>query len=131
MSEIIDITEKFRREDFEAFLASYGVDVKICMQCATCVSACPLSDICPGMPRIDMLLVQLGLIDEVIKRLDPWICDQCMKCSQVCPRRANPAKVLAAIRDFATFKYDKFGIGRLAIKFKRRKIKKVLETVRP
>ena len=117
----LDLTKAFDEQLYKLFVEKYGVDFKACMQCATCVSVCPLSDICPGMPRIDMLLVGLGLFDEIAKRLDPWICDQCMECSRHCPRKANPAKVLAALREILTAKYDPTGIGRkiISIKLKR------------
>ena len=118
---VIDLTRGFDEELYKYFIAKFGVDWKACMQCATCVSVCPLSDYCPGMPRIDMLLAGLGLFDELAKRLDPWICDQCMRCSQHCPRQADPAKVLAALREILTYKYDLTKLSRIAIKLKLRR----------
>ncbi len=119
----LDLSKEFDEELYRLFVERYGVDFKACMQCATCVSVCPLSEICPGMPRIDMLLVGLGLFDEVAKRLDPWVCDQCMECSRHCPRRANPAKVLAALREIMTAKYDVTGITKRFLKLRLRKSK--------
>ncbi len=120
-AEYIDITQLHDEELYKAFLRKYGVDFKACMQCATCTSVCPLSDICPGMPRLDMLLVGLGLFEEVARRLSPWICDQCMECSRNCPRRANPAKVLAALREYLTAKYDVTGILMRVLRSKAKK----------
>ncbi|NPA22881.1 MAG: hypothetical protein GXO23_01095 [Crenarchaeota archaeon] len=112
---ILDLSQSFDEELYNAFIKRYGVDFKACMQCATCVSVCPLSDIVPGMPRLDMLLAGLGLFDEIARRLSPWICDQCMECSRHCPRKANPAKVLAALREIMTAKYDPTGITRRVV----------------
>ncbi len=117
----IDLTKGFDETYYKGFLAKYGVDWKACMQCATCVSVCPLSDVCPGMPRIDMLLAGLGLFDEIAKRLDPWVCDQCMLCAKQCPRQANPSRVLAALREVLTYRYDVTGIGNLIMRARARR----------
>ena len=107
-AQIFSPDRKFLRQAREC-----GGDFNKCYQCATCVSACSLSNEQYAFPRRQMLLAQWGMKDELLADPSPWLCFYCGDCSKVCPRGANPAENMMSLRRYLTTQYDWTGISRL------------------
>ncbi|MBI4918236.1 MAG: 4Fe-4S dicluster domain-containing protein [Acidobacteria bacterium] len=90
-----------------------GGAFKRCGQCATCTIVCDLSAPDGDYPRGKMLWAQWGLKDRLLRSLEPWLCYYCGKCSQRCPRKAEPGETLMGLRRWLTSRYDVTGISSL------------------
>jgi ferredoxin len=98
--------------DFIQELKEYGaVNVEACFNCGNCTAICPLTDDRHPFPRNVIRLVQVGLQDRLLKNTDPWLCYYCGECSDTCPRQAEPAETMMALRRWLTAKYDRSGHG--------------------
>ena len=86
------------REFLRRVLASGGADLKKCYQCATCSVACELSPDDAPFPRKQMLEAAWGLKDRLMRDPAIWLCYNCGKCTERCPRGARPSEVLGAVR---------------------------------
>lgn len=93
-------------------LKEYGaVNVEACFNCGNCTAICPLTDDRHPFPRNVIRLVQVGLQDRLLRNTDPWLCYYCGECSDTCPREAEPAETMMALRRWLTAKYDRSGHG--------------------
>jgi len=75
-----------------------GENVKVCMQCGTCTSACPMSDEMDFFPRKVMHYSQFGLLQNLENINSYWKCASCHSCTVRCPRGIDIAKVMEALR---------------------------------
>lgn len=80
-------------------------DLTACYQCGTCSSVCPISTAENPFPRKEMAWVQWGLKNRVLGNSSIWSCHQCGLCSAYCPRDAEPANVMAALREYSIGHY--------------------------
>ena len=99
--------------DLHRDVAQFGArDMEICMQCATCSSSCPLSTGANTFPRKIYRYLQLGLKDKLLQSPEPWLCYYCGECNIDCPRGAEPAETMMAVRRWLTSQYDWTGLAR-------------------
>ena len=96
-----DIRSKPHLQFIKELQAIGGDGVKKCYQCATCSVACPLSPADNPYPRKEMVWAQWGLKDKLVNDIDIWLCHNCGQCSDLCPRGARPADLLAGLRNMA------------------------------
>ena len=87
-------------------------DMEICMQCAVCSASCPLSADWHSFPRKIYRYLQLGLKDKLLAAPEPWLCYYCGDCNKDCPRGAEPAETMMAVRRWLTTQYDWTGLAR-------------------
>lgn len=80
-------------------------DLNGCYQCGTCSVVCPISTADNPFPRKEMIWVQWGLKERALGNSSIWLCHQCASCTVYCPRDANPASVMAALRDYSITHY--------------------------
>lgn len=83
-----------------------GVGLIKCYQCGACTATCPMSEEYNMSFRKTIKYVQLGLQDEVLTDLTPWLCYYCGECSEACPRQADPGEVMMAVRRYQTVYYS-------------------------
>jgi ferredoxin len=91
-------------------LKEYGaVNIEACFNCGNCTAICPLTTTDHTFPRRTIRTAQMGLRDELISSLDPWLCYFCADCSITCPRGAEPAETMMAARRWLIAQYDESG----------------------
>jgi ferredoxin len=102
------VDPKFKNE-----LINFGaLDIEKCFNCGNCTAICGHADEQRSLPRSTMRQLQLGLKRELMTSLEPWICYYCGDCSRTCPRLANPAENMMAVRRWLTAHYDFTGLFR-------------------
>jgi ferredoxin len=88
----------------------YGaVNPEACFNCGNCTAICSLADGDHPFPRNGIRMLQLGLRDRLLRSVDPWLCYYCGECSQTCPKGAEPAETMMALRRWLTAQYDRSG----------------------
>lgn len=71
------------------------------MQCATCASRCPSLPHNTFNIRKLMRMMQLGMIDEIIRDGSLWNCALCLECCQYCPLGIKTSSIITALRKLA------------------------------
>ncbi len=93
-------------------LKQFGIiNPEICYNCGMCVAVCGQSGMDHNFPRRTIRCVQLGLEKELLTSVDPWLCYYCGDCTDSCPREAEPAEMMMAIRRWTIAKYDPTGLS--------------------
>lgn len=72
-----------------------------CHQCGKCSSGCPAASFLDFRPRKIVAMVQLGMIEELLKSEVIWSCAQCLGCKERCPRDVAPYDVIQALQNIA------------------------------
>ena len=94
-------------------LKKYGhVNIEDCFNCGNCTAICPLSTSETPFPRKNIRQAQLGLRENLLESVDPWLCYYCGECTLTCPRQAEPAEAQMAMRRWLTAQYDWTGLAR-------------------
>lgn len=94
-------------------VARFGAeDIQQCINCGNCTAVCALSQGSAVFPRKTLRYLQLGLKDKLLASPEPWLCYYCGECSDTCPRQANPAETMMALRRWLTAEYDHSGLAR-------------------
>ncbi len=98
---------------FMTELARYGAsDINACFNCGNCTAVCSLSEGRAAFPRKFIRYAQLGLKDRLAAGKEMWLCYYCADCSATCPRQAEPAEFVAAVRRYVISHYDPTTLGR-------------------
>ncbi len=87
-----------------------------CFDCGTCTAVCNLTEKDNSFPRYFVRLAKTGQTSEIVKARQIWQCYACGDCSQSCPRDADPAELIAALRRYTIARYEPTGITRLMFK---------------
>lgn len=75
-----------------------GQKISACYQCGKCTAGCPANPFMDGGPRWALRAIQLGLKDEVLDSLTPWMCLFCATCSARCPAGIEIHQVMETLR---------------------------------
>jgi len=72
-----------------------------CNQCGKCSSGCPSSWFLDFSPRRIVVMTQLNMIVDLLKSDTIWMCAECLKCKERCPREVAPFDVIQALRNIS------------------------------
>lgn len=75
-----------------------GENVFLCYQCKKCASGCPSRNFMDHTPTELMRYIQLGMVDEAMKKNTIWYCLSCQTCTARCPQDIDIAHVVDTIR---------------------------------
>ncbi|MBW2527730.1 MAG: 4Fe-4S dicluster domain-containing protein [Deltaproteobacteria bacterium] len=92
------LLRSLNRDQLKKVAEISGQNVYRCMQCGTCSGVCPMNESMDLTPRQAVLMLQHGLVDEVLEAKTPWVCASCHTCEARCPRGLELPKVMEAIR---------------------------------
>ncbi len=95
----IRLDPHFRRE---IMAIPGGETLKICFQCGTCTSSCPIARFSRSYrPRQIIQMAQLGMKSKVLSSDTLWLCAACFTCTDRCPQGVELASVLRVLRNLA------------------------------
>lgn len=95
----IRLDPRFRREILSI---PGGETLKICFQCGTCTSSCPIARFSRSYrPRQIIQMTQLGMKSKVLSSDTLWLCATCFTCTDRCPQGVEVASVLRVLRNLA------------------------------
>ncbi len=73
-----------------------------CFTCGECSSACPISgEKSVFDPRSIFRMVNLGLMDELIKNPAIWLCLDCGRCSDACSQLVEGREMIRRLKNYA------------------------------
>lgn len=73
-----------------------------CFTCGECSSACPISgEKSVFDPRTIFRMVNLGLVNELIKNPAIWLCLDCGRCSDACSQLVEGREMIRRLKDIA------------------------------
>jgi heterodisulfide reductase subunit C len=79
-----------------------GETLKVCFQCGTCTSGCPIARFSRSYrPRQIIQMIQLGMRSRVLSSDTLWLCAACFTCTDRCPQDVEVASVLRVLRNLA------------------------------
>jgi heterodisulfide reductase subunit C len=91
-------------------LKKYGaVGIEKCISCGNCTAICPLASDEHPFPRRVTRLIQMGMRDQLLASVDPWLCYYCGDCTKTCPKGAEPAETMMSARRWLIAQYDQSG----------------------
>lgn len=76
-----------------------GPEVRTCIQCGTCSSACPTASLMDNSIRRLVKFSLEGRKEEALASNSIWLCTSCQLCTVRCPRGIRPKLLVGAIRD--------------------------------
>lgn len=87
---------KLRRRIEEAVRA----ESHMCWTCRSCASECPVNQATSRLHPVKVVwMANLGLLDDLLLAPEIWYCQQCNRCSQICPMNVKPADIIAYTRN--------------------------------
>jgi len=72
-----------------------------CIQCGTCTASCPAAHVMDISPRRMWRMVQMGLIEEVLRSRSIWLCSACYTCQVRCPRGIPLTETINRLKEAA------------------------------
>lgn len=78
-----------------------GEDALKCYQCGECTAGCPAAFSMDIAPNQIIRMVQLGMLDDVLKSSAIWLCAGCETCATRCPQGVALSKIMDACRQIA------------------------------
>lgn len=72
-----------------------------CNQCGKCSSGCPSARFLDFSPRRIVIMTHLDMTADLLKSDTIWLCAECLKCKERCPREVAPYDVIQALRNMA------------------------------
>jgi len=95
-------------------IKSYGAfDISACFNCGNCTAVCPLSKEENSFPRKMIRSGQIGIKENLLNGVEPWLCYYCGECSETCPRQAEPGEYMAALRRYHIAENDFLGLAKI------------------
>ena len=76
-----------------------GLEVRTCIQCGTCSSACPTARRMDNSIRKLVKFSLEGRKEEALASGSIWLCTSCLLCTVRCPRGIRPKVLVGALRD--------------------------------
>lgn len=76
-----------------------GHEVRTCIQCGTCSSACPTANRMDNSIRKLVKFSLEGRKEEALLSSSIWLCTSCLLCTVRCPRGIRPKVLVGALRD--------------------------------
>jgi heterodisulfide reductase subunit C2 len=76
-----------------------GDEVRTCIQCGTCSSACPTAGRMDVSIRSLIKLSIEGRKEEALSSKSIWLCTSCQLCTVRCPRGIRPKVLVGALRE--------------------------------
>ncbi len=73
--------------------------VQRCWTCGSCDFECPVN-IATGRlwPRKIVRMTAFGMLPELLELPDIWYCQNCLRCTQICPNTVSPAAIIDYLR---------------------------------
>ena len=100
-SEVIVLTDIKRDLAFGDRLTPAGHQLSTCIQCGTCTASCPSASAMDITPRKMWRMVQLGMVDDVLRSKTMWLCSICYQCQMRCPRGIPLTETIAKLKQLA------------------------------
>jgi heterodisulfide reductase subunit C len=85
----------------EKLIEQVKTDVTECYQCGNCSAGCPAAFTFDYAPNQIMRMLQIGLVDEVLRSKAVQNCIQCLTCSARCPREIDISSVFEDLKTIA------------------------------
>lgn len=89
------------RDEIKELQKEAGVNITDCYQCGKCSAGCPVAFAMDKTPRQIIRLLQLGMLEEVLKTRTIWLCATCQTCSTRCPKDVDLATLMETVRQLA------------------------------
>lgn len=87
---IMSVDTSFARQS----ASKWNVDIFACFQCGKCSNGCPVTFAMDYLPHQLIRMLQLGLIEEVLKSKTIWVCASCETCYTRCPNEIEISKLM-------------------------------------
>jgi heterodisulfide reductase subunit C len=91
-------SKELRKEGIEKIAEISEVNIYSCYQCGKCTAGCPASEFMEIPPHEVIRLLQLGQVEEILKKNTIWICASCITCAVRCPKGVDLSKLMEALR---------------------------------
>jgi heterodisulfide reductase subunit C len=85
----------------EKLIRRVETDVADCYQCGNCSAGCPAAFTFDYAPNQVMRMLQVGMVEEVLRSTAVQNCIQCLTCSARCPRNIEIAGVFEDLKTIA------------------------------